>query len=101
MTYYRFEGYPDYYRGVYQGSSQHGPGTGGDDSYPADHFSCVFGGGKGLDVTWTTGAASKFLVQPRYPVVTGTGGPPSECDKLVASTPHAVMVSAMMMTLPL
>jgi hypothetical protein len=84
-----------WYRGVYQGSGNSGVGTGGDDSYPADHFSCVFGGGTGKDTSWpSTGAAAMFQVQPRHPVVFPYDTVPSDCDKTKASTPHAVMQAA-------
>ena len=69
-------------RGVYHGY-QGAPG-GADDSFPGDLYSAVFAGGVGTDGTvWTTGAASKFLVQPR-PFAAN----PGPCDKRLASSPH-------------
>ena len=68
--------------GVYHGY-QGAPG-GADDSYPGDLYSAVFAGGVGTDGTvWTTGAASKFLVQP-LPFNKN----PGPCDKRLASSPH-------------
>jgi prepilin-type N-terminal cleavage/methylation domain-containing protein/prepilin-type processing-associated H-X9-DG protein len=77
-------------RGVWHGFSSFnsgggstGPG-GGDDSYPADRLSAVFGGGRGRDGTiWLTGTASKFQVQP-LPY----SPRPGPCDKRLASSPH-------------
>jgi prepilin-type N-terminal cleavage/methylation domain-containing protein len=84
-----------WYRGVYQGTGNTGAGTGSDDSYPGDHFSCVFGGGTGLDVSWLQGSASMFQVQPPNPVYYGTGAPLSQCDKRLASTPHLRLQTAL------
>lgn len=76
-------------RGVFMGS-QSGPGTGADDSYPGDRLSPVFGGGIGWDnVAWLQGTASKFQVQPRNPLATAAQG--GQCDRRLASTPHAAM----------
>jgi prepilin-type processing-associated H-X9-DG protein len=73
-------------RGVFHGA-RGSPGSGGDDSFPADRLSAVFGGGRGSDGSvWLTGTASKFQVQPRYPTLTsGAGG---QCDFRVASGYH-------------
>ena len=69
-------------RGVYHGNK--GVPGGSDDSYPGDRLSAVFGGGVGYDGTvWTTGAASKFLVQP-----TPFSQNPGPCDMRLASSPH-------------
>jgi prepilin-type N-terminal cleavage/methylation domain-containing protein/prepilin-type processing-associated H-X9-DG protein len=72
-------------RGVFHGIqsfSQSNPG--GDDSFPGDRLSAVFGGGVGIDGTaWISGTASKFLVQP--PNFLSNPGP---CDKRLASSPH-------------
>jgi prepilin-type N-terminal cleavage/methylation domain-containing protein len=71
-------------RGVYHGGNT-APGAGTDDSFPADHFSAVFGGGVGTDTSWTTGPASMFQVQPLDPIASG---PTGKCDHRLASTPH-------------
>jgi prepilin-type N-terminal cleavage/methylation domain-containing protein len=80
-------------RGVFRGSTQT-PGTGGtQDSYPGDRLSSVFGGGRGRDISWTRGAASKFQVQPRNPGATaGNGG---QCDRRLSQTSHVVMQAAL------
>ena len=63
----------------------------GDDSYPGDRLSAVFGGGIGNDGTaWLQGSLSVFQIQPANPLVT-TGN----CDKRLASTPHQSMQVAM------
>jgi prepilin-type N-terminal cleavage/methylation domain-containing protein len=70
-------------RGVWHGAQQFGTG-GLDDSYPADHMSAVFAGGRGKDgLLWTTGSASKFQVQPAN-FLANDGG----CDKRLASSSH-------------
>jgi hypothetical protein len=84
-----------WYRGVYSGSGQSGVGTGAIDSYPGDHFSCVFGGGIGLDTAWAQGTGSMFLVRPSIPVYYGAGTLQSNCDKRYASTPHLLMQVAL------
>jgi prepilin-type N-terminal cleavage/methylation domain-containing protein len=84
-----------WYRGVYQGTGNTGPGTGSLDAYPGDHFSCIFGGGIGTDMAWVKGAGSLFQVQPAYPVYYGPGSPVSQCDKRLASTPHQVLQVAL------
>ena len=74
-------------RGIYHQSTFNGTGppAGGDDSYPGDRLSPVFGGGAGDDGTvWVTGPASKFLVQPRDIFDTTF----HDCNNQVASTPH-------------
>jgi hypothetical protein len=90
--YSRCEGQPGgpfgtwWMRGVFN-ASQGAPGTGGDDSYPADRLSAIFGGGRGRDgAFWLQGAVSMFQIQPKNFLT--TGGP---CDYRVASTPHATM----------
>jgi hypothetical protein len=83
-----------WYRGVYSGSGNTGVGTGGDDSFPGDHFSCVFGGGIGLDTTWLQGPGSMFQVQPLYPVFYGSGAP-SQCDRRLAQTSHQLLQAAL------
>jgi hypothetical protein len=71
-------------RGVYHGSTS-AIGKGGDDSYPGDRFSCVFGGGVGHDnVRWIQGPGSLFLVQPKLFALNKGGF----CDKRYASTGH-------------
>jgi hypothetical protein len=84
-----------WYRGIYQGTGNVGPGTGSPDSFPGDHFSCVFGGGVGLDTAWTQGAASRFLVRPLYPLNGTADTPPGQCYKTVASTSHQSMQAAL------
>lgn len=80
-------------RGVFMGS-QSGPGGGGDDSYPGDRLSPVFGGGIGYDnVAWLQGVSSKFQVQPKNPLLPGSQG--GQCDRRLASTPHYAMHAAM------
>jgi prepilin-type N-terminal cleavage/methylation domain-containing protein/prepilin-type processing-associated H-X9-DG protein len=67
-------------RGIYRYSDT----SQGDDSWPGDRLSSVFGGGVGLDgTTWVTGPGSLFLVQPLNYLQ--FGGP---CDKRLASSPH-------------
>jgi prepilin-type N-terminal cleavage/methylation domain-containing protein len=69
-------------RGVYHGVQTSPGGT--DDSFPADRFSAVFGGGKGDDgVLWAFGPNSVFLLQPK--TFLGTG---AACNKSFASSPH-------------
>jgi prepilin-type N-terminal cleavage/methylation domain-containing protein/prepilin-type processing-associated H-X9-DG protein len=73
-------------RGVYHGiKSFSGVGSpGSDDSFPGDRLSAVFAGGRGSDnVTFLTGTASKFIVQPANFLDT-----PGPCDRRVASSPH-------------
>ncbi|MDB5305848.1 MAG: hypothetical protein JWO38_50 [Gemmataceae bacterium] len=56
----------------------------GDDSYPGDRLSAIFGGGRGVDGTvWRTGTASMFQVQPKNFLAN-----PGPCDKRLASSPH-------------
>jgi prepilin-type N-terminal cleavage/methylation domain-containing protein len=75
-------------RGVYHGAKAFG--TGGDDSYPGDRLSSVFGGGIGSDGTaWLQGLNSKFQVQPNNPTAVAANG--GQCDRRLASTPHNVM----------
>jgi prepilin-type N-terminal cleavage/methylation domain-containing protein len=75
-------------RGVYHGAKAFG--TGGDDSYPGDRLSSVFAGGIGQDgVAWAQGLNSKFQVQPKSPTATAANG--GQCDRRLASTPHASM----------
>ena len=58
-----------------------------EDSYPADRLSAVFAGGRGIDgVTWLTGTASKFQVQPNGPFDTNKKA--GTCDYRVATSPH-------------
>jgi hypothetical protein len=59
----------------------------GDDSFPGDRFSGIFGGGIGDDGTaWFQGTASLFLVKPtKFLSYNGN------CDNQLASTPHEVM----------
>ncbi|MFL5241676.1 MAG: DUF1559 domain-containing protein [Gemmataceae bacterium] len=72
-------------RGVFQGHKGF-PG-GFDDSFPGDKLSPVFGGGVGYDgVVWRQGLDSMFQVRPRNPL-----SKDGECDRRLASTPHAVM----------
>jgi hypothetical protein len=67
-------------RGVYDYAGV----SGGDDSYPGDRMSAVFGGGVGIDGTaWLTGPGSKFLVRPDDFLRS-----PGPCDKRLASSPH-------------
>lgn len=76
-------------RGVFQGA-QGAPGAGSDDSYPGDRMSPVFGGGVGYDgVAWLQGAASKFQVQPAFPLRQASAG--GKCDRRLASTSHTAM----------
>jgi prepilin-type N-terminal cleavage/methylation domain-containing protein len=83
-----------WYRGVYHFGSGLGGGT--DDSYTGDRFSCVFGGGVGIDsTTWITGANSVFLVQPKYPLNDTPDNPPGQCLRTFASTPHYSMQAAL------
>jgi hypothetical protein len=75
-------------RGVFHGVQTFSASNpGGDDSYPGDRLSAVFGGGWGSDGTrWLQGTSSKFQVRPRSPLATaGNGG---QCDRRLASTPH-------------
>jgi prepilin-type N-terminal cleavage/methylation domain-containing protein len=73
-------------RGVYQAGNV-APGTGSNDSYPADRLSAIFGGGRGRDGSfWLSGAVSMFQIQPKD--FLRNGGP---CDYRVANTPHASM----------
>jgi prepilin-type N-terminal cleavage/methylation domain-containing protein/prepilin-type processing-associated H-X9-DG protein len=72
-------------RGVYHGVKSFNSGSpGGDDSYPGDRLSAVFGGGVGIDGTvFLTGAASMFI---------NPGGDflnsPGKCDRRVPTSPH-------------
>src|SRR5262249_49791063 len=76
-------------RGVWHGSQIFGT-SGGQDSYPADRLSAVFGGGRGRDgIIWRRGAASKFLVQP-IPFLRN----PGRGARRVASPPHPAGMSA-------
>jgi prepilin-type N-terminal cleavage/methylation domain-containing protein len=74
-------------RGIFSyGSFVNGAPTGGDDSFPADRVSCVFGGGQSpTDGTlWYIGVDSK-------PNIFGIPAPNTEsgrCDRGQASTPH-------------
>jgi prepilin-type N-terminal cleavage/methylation domain-containing protein/prepilin-type processing-associated H-X9-DG protein len=69
-------------RGVKHGAAT--PLGGGDDSYPGDRLSSVFGGGVGNDGTrWLQGVASIFQVMP--PNFLAHPGP---CNGLVASSGH-------------
>jgi prepilin-type N-terminal cleavage/methylation domain-containing protein len=75
-------------RGVFHGNNG-SAGSGGDDSFPGDRLSAVFGGGIGVDGTaWLQGTASKFQVRPANPLATA---PLGQCDKRLASTMHQVM----------
>ena len=74
-------------RGIYSTSTISGgsPGAGGQDSYPGDRLSSVFGGGYGIDGTrWYTGNNSKFLATPKDATVYPGGW----CDRGLASSPH-------------
>jgi prepilin-type N-terminal cleavage/methylation domain-containing protein len=84
-----------WYRGVFQGTGNTGPGTGNPDSYPGDHFSCIFGGGIGLDTTWLQGQASRFQVRPNLPLNGPADTPPGQCQKSLASTSHNAMQAAL------
>jgi prepilin-type N-terminal cleavage/methylation domain-containing protein/prepilin-type processing-associated H-X9-DG protein len=68
-------------RGVYHGTQSFNGtnGPGGDDSFPADRLSSVFGGGQGTDTLWASGTGSIFQVQPDLNTV---------CDRRFASSPH-------------
>ena len=60
------------------------------DSYPGDRLSPVFGGGRGRDgVIFTYGVASRFQVNPLYPLLNSTNG--GRCDRRLASSQHALM----------
>ena len=64
-----------------------GQGT-GDDSFPGDRLSAVFGGGRGQDnVQFTSGPASIFQVQPIKPEQPASSG--GTCDRRRASSPHS------------
>jgi hypothetical protein len=77
-------------RGVFHGSSRAPGSPGGDDSFPADRLSAVFGGGIGVDGTvWLSGPASMFQVQPARPTQTGSNG--GQCDNRLASSYHLGM----------
>jgi prepilin-type N-terminal cleavage/methylation domain-containing protein len=77
-------------RGVYHGFSVTPGSPGGDDSFPADRLSAVFGGGRGHDgTTWFTGTASMFQVQPAHPLSRASAG--GRCDNRLASTYHLGM----------
>jgi len=74
-------------RGVYQ----HSTAAGGDDSFPADRLSAVFGGGVGTDGTqWTfgPGPTTLFQVQPENPLAVGGG-----CSNTRASSPHSAGIN--------
>jgi prepilin-type N-terminal cleavage/methylation domain-containing protein len=77
-------------RGVYHG--QNSPPGGGDDSYPGDRLSAVFGGGVGIDGTvWVHNVSPAFLVQPANFLATN-----GQCDRRWPSSPHTGgMVSAL------
>jgi prepilin-type N-terminal cleavage/methylation domain-containing protein len=81
-------------RGIYSNESTFNgtsPPT-GDDSYPGDRLSPVFGGGAGDDGTqWVFGPASKFLTQPKDIFDTTV----HDCNNQVASTPHHGITVAM------
>jgi prepilin-type N-terminal cleavage/methylation domain-containing protein/prepilin-type processing-associated H-X9-DG protein len=71
-------------RGVLHGAKSLG---GGDDSYPGDRLSSVFGGGIGADgVVFLSGPASIFQVAPAKPAYQANNG--GQCDRRVASSPH-------------
>ena len=80
-----------WYRGVYDASAFTGAAPTGNDSFPGDRLSAVFGGGRGRDGTfWYTGGVdaqgqtpSMFIVQPRNMTQQG------ECDRGVASGFHS------------
>ncbi len=73
-----------WYRGVYDAATFSGAAPAGNDSYPGDRLSAVFGGGRGTDGTnWYTGVNSLFIVQPRN--ITQQG----DCDRGVASGFHS------------
>ncbi len=77
-------------RGVYQYST----GAPGDDSFPADRLSAVFGGGQGTDGTqWTfgPGPTTLFQVQPQNFLVAG-----GACSNTRASSPHSAGINAAM-----
>jgi prepilin-type N-terminal cleavage/methylation domain-containing protein len=75
-------------RGVFHGANGT-PGSGSDDSYPADRLSAVFAGGRGTDGTvWWTGTASIFQVRPGNFLQAGSVAHPGPCDKGRASTGH-------------
>ncbi|CAN5619921.1 DUF1559 domain-containing protein [soil metagenome] len=82
-------------RGIYRiGTFTGSTPAGANDSYPGDRLSPVFAGGRGTDSTqWLTGAASKFIVQPRD--IFGNGAGLKDCNNQVATTPHRVMQVAM------
>jgi prepilin-type N-terminal cleavage/methylation domain-containing protein/prepilin-type processing-associated H-X9-DG protein len=73
-------------RGVLHGSQSLG---GGDDSYPGDRLSAVFGGGIGVDGTvWLTGSASLFVVQPPNFL--------STCDNRLPTSPHTAGMNVLL-----
>jgi hypothetical protein len=78
-------------RGVFHGiQSFSSTNPGGDDSYPGDRLSAVFGGGHGTGtMVWLQGVNSKFQVQPRNPLAGASAG--GQCDRRLASTPHPNM----------
>jgi prepilin-type N-terminal cleavage/methylation domain-containing protein len=78
-------------RGIYNNATGY-QSLGGDDSYPGDRLSAVFGGGRSPTdgTTWLTGTASMFLVQPQN-YLAGNG----QCKNTVASTGHNVMVAGL------
>jgi hypothetical protein len=79
-------------RGVFHGAQSFSGGQ--DDSYPGDRLSAVFAGGIGYDnVAWLQGRASLFQVQPLNPGLKGSQG--GQCDRRLASTPHASMNAAL------
>lgn len=60
------------------------------DSYPGDRLSAVFGGGRGRDgVIFTYGIASRFQVNPDYPLRNSTNG--GRCDRRLATSLHSLM----------
>jgi prepilin-type N-terminal cleavage/methylation domain-containing protein len=78
-------------RGVFHGLQSFASEQGqGDDSFPGDRLSAVFGGGVGIDGTrWITGSASRFQVQPGNFLQN-----PGPCDKRLASSGHSVGMNA-------
>jgi len=75
-------------RGIYHGAKNLPHGA-SDDSYPGDALSAVFAGGNG---GWLSGPNSKFHVQPKDPISTGST---NKCEWRVATTAHAAMNVAM------
>ncbi len=76
-------------RGIYEDNN--GPG---DDSFPADRLSAIFGGGVGIDGTawqYGPGPTTLFQVQPQNFLAY-----PGPCDKTRASTPHSAGINVAM-----